>query len=692
MNIKTFAYLPLAAAVAAQSIAAEGRGQLPEIVVVESALAAPDATSVEPEVSISADTATLLRRVPGANVNSNGPLVGIAQYRGTYGDRVSVAVDGAVLANGGPNSMDSPLSYAPKTLLRELRVNRGIVSVSAAQETLGGHIEAVTRNGDFSDGPEAELHSHIDTSYSGLNDGISASALVYGANQHHKVALIAGYDNGNDSKFEGNKAIAATEYDRDRYNLHYGYQRNGNEFSISVGRNETNISGTPALPMDIVYIDSDIATVNFSTAIGETSVFGHISYSHADHGMDNFTLRQAPASPMGYRSAHTTGRTLDYALKANRPLWQGEFTFGVDVNEEIHNADVSNPNNPLFAIENFNDPVRNTYGLFGEWVQRQADWSLELGLRFNTINTDADPVSASGMPVMMMTNANALAAAFNGADRSETYRNTDWVVKYARRLENGLGLHAGLARKTRAPSYQERYLWLPMQSTGGLADGRSYIGNLSLDSEVAHEINLGLSFDNGTFSISPELFYRDIDDFIQGTPTTNATANRVSMMMGGNPALQFNNVEAEIYGIDALYSYQLSDTLRLDGHVSYVRGERTDVSDDLYRIAPLNGRIGLTYQQTNYSVTLESELYAEQSRVAEFNGEEETAGYGLVNLRAFYDVTRQLTLSGGIDNVFDKAHRNHLAGYNRVAGGELAVGERLYGTGRNIYGRVSYRF
>ena len=35
-----------------------------------------------------ADLANWLTSVPGANVNSNGPVTGIAQYRGLYGDRV----------------------------------------------------------------------------------------------------------------------------------------------------------------------------------------------------------------------------------------------------------------------------------------------------------------------------------------------------------------------------------------------------------------------------------------------------------------------------------------------------------------------------------------------------------------------------------------------------------------------------
>ncbi|MCV6603757.1 MAG: TonB-dependent receptor plug domain-containing protein, partial [Porticoccaceae bacterium] len=82
-----------------------------------------------------ADSAQLLRSLPGANVNSIGTLSGIAQYRGLSGERVAVQLDGAPVFSGGPNAMDAPLSYAPSLLLKRLTVTRGIAPVTASQES-----------------------------------------------------------------------------------------------------------------------------------------------------------------------------------------------------------------------------------------------------------------------------------------------------------------------------------------------------------------------------------------------------------------------------------------------------------------------------------------------------------------------------------------------------------------------------
>ena len=54
--------------------------------------------SVVNAVQISPDISQLLKEAPGANVNSNGPITGIPQYRGMYGPRIATSLDGNQLA------------------------------------------------------------------------------------------------------------------------------------------------------------------------------------------------------------------------------------------------------------------------------------------------------------------------------------------------------------------------------------------------------------------------------------------------------------------------------------------------------------------------------------------------------------------------------------------------------------------
>jgi iron complex outermembrane receptor protein len=414
--------------------------------------------------------------------------------------------------------------------------------------------------------------------------------------------------------------------------------------------------------------------------------------------MTNYHMRSAPADGAGWRRNTTDSDNYGYKVSVTLKDDRGRWILGSDGLDATHNSLVDNPNNPMFFVDNFNDAERRIIGLFAE---RQQDfdnaWSAEFGLRYNRVEMDAGEVN--GTPAMMMRPATMLRDAFNDADRSQTDDNVDVVAKVWYQASNELSYYAGVGRKTRSPAYQERYLWMPLQATGGLADGLTYTGNIELDPEVAREIELGLDFANGTLSFSPRLFYRDVDDYIQGTPSEVAPALMFVTMMNMNNGttmrlpLQFNNVDAKLWGFDMDWRAQLSDHWSVAGLVNYVRGERDDINDDLYRIAPLNGSIELAYTGKRWGGALETVLYDRQDKVSETNNEQTTDDYALVNFNAWWQAMDTLRLAAGIDNLLDENYEDHLGGYNRVMGNpDLAVGARIPGYGRNAFVRLDYSF
>ncbi len=287
-----------------------------------------------------------------------------------------------------------------------------------------------------------------------------------------------------------------------------------------------------------------------------------------------------------------------------------------------------------------------------------------------------------------------LASAFNQADRTINHNTNNLVVKFNRVLDKETVLSIDLGIKERAPSYRETYLWVPLSITGGLADGRNYVGNLNLKPETSREINLGLSKNKANLTIQPQIFYRQIDNYIQGTPSTDSTVNSLSHLMAGSPALVYSNTNAEIYGLDTNWNLSINNQWSAEGVVSYVRGKRTDVKDNLYRIAPTNARVSVNYQATMSSlkVSLESIIYARQKNVASYASESPTAGYGIVNLSAQWTVHNQLQVHSGITNLFDRYYANHLNSVNRNGGSDIAVGEVIPGMGRTFYVQARVQF
>jgi iron complex outermembrane receptor protein len=439
--------------------------------------------------------------------------------------------------------------------------------------------------------------------------------------------------------------------------------------------------------MDILFARGETYKAELSHALDKGDKFTVKLHSQdTDHEMSNHLFRDRPDAMKrnALADVDASGLQLHYQHQA--------WTIGLDVDEATHNTDIINPTKGMFYVYNFNDVERDRRSAFVEFDGAISDsWKVKSGVRVTHVEMDAGTVDSS--MVMMNANVATLRDDFNNSDRSQddTLLDIAWVMTHS--LSETLDVELGLARKERAPSYQERYLWLPLQSTSGLADGNNHIGNVDLDPETAYQLELGLDWHTPKAAVSPRVFYHHINDYIQGTavPMSNMPAIMVSTMMGGDTTpLQFNNVDAKLYGFDTNWFVALTNDWQLDGTVSYVRGKRRDTSDDLYRIAPLTARTMLSYNQMNWHVGIEAVTVAKQRHVSTENEEEKTSGYGLINLSGSYSPNSQMKINAGINNLFDRSYQDHLAGYNRNnTSADIAVGERLYGLGRSAYVNLS---
>jgi iron complex outermembrane receptor protein len=629
------------------------------------------------------DAAESLSRLPGADANVNGRISGIAQYRGMYGDRVAVTVDGIGMISGGPNAMDAPLSYVSPMITEELVLERGIPGVTSAPESVGGYIDARLARGAFGVDDRFAMGGMVGMRYSGNGDTRSVAGRLTFANREQRLSVLAEADRS-DGISTPLGDIVPSQVMRDRYDVSYSLATGHTNALLYVGALDTRDTGTPALAMDIRKIDTSIvgAEINHWLDSG-LRLKGRIGYNDVTHSMDNFTLRAAPAA-VAFRQNDTSGKGGVFELSGMLEFGNGSLTVGVDGRRAQHESLITNPNNPMFFVQNFNDLERNLTGVFAvaNFDSGQAEW--ELGIRYNDVRMDTGLVASAGMMAMMGNAATELATAFNSADRSRDFGNLDAVLKYRRALSADLTLLVDVGSKSRAPSYQEMYLWLPLAATGGLADGRSYIGNLELQPERNNEMVLGLRWANDRFELAPRIFYRNVDDYIQGVPASNMTANMLAQMMSGQPALQFSNVDARIFGADLGWRYNVSERLSFDGNAAYARGERRDSTDNLYRLAPPNASVGINYLDGPHSLRMEIVGFTKQDHVSAYNQETATAGYAIANVLWAWQPRDVVQIELQARNLFDRGYQNHLAGVNRVGASDIPVGERLYGMQRSF--------
>jgi iron complex outermembrane receptor protein len=665
------------------------------------------------------DASKLIASVPGGAANDNGPLSGQIQYRGLYGPRVNVLLDGMQIHGGGPNWMAPPLHHIPASLMESLSVTRGIASVSAGGG-IGGTVEATWKRPGFSESNDWRLKADLETSIGSTDDGRHVAALAGAANSTNRIFVLGSFDTGNDFEFNDHTA-SATEYRRDAYGVSYGFSDNAWHLDVDIRRIDTDDTGTPALPMDIDYFHSDLWNINygFSMAVAELDL--QVYGSRIDHRMDNFGLRPAPdfsTLPLppftgaDRRLVDADSRETGIRLTASFNVEEDYFSLGLDGHRSEQQSTVYDPDFTPFFINNFDDTETKNWAFFGEWSRLLSDkWYLETGFRLEQAVMKTGEVD--GFPARMVDmNPNLwpmgtppravwlLREQFNNQDLTQSDLNLDWVLKSRYKINNDLALEVALAQKSRSPIYQERYLWIPLEVNAGIGDGNNYIGNTELDSEVSRQLEVGLDWRTGRLSVSPRAFFRRIDDYIQGVPTRNMIAIAVSSMANGDPTpLEFSNVEAELYGFDISFESALSKHLRFDGIVSWVRGQRRDINDDLYRIAPASMRLSVTWENDYLLARFEQVLVAAQENISRTNTHdpanqnnqyEPTHGYGLSNLLIRYRINHDLTVTAGIENLWDKTYTDHLTGFNRVMESDIAVGHRMPGQGRHFFARLRY--
>ena len=306
------------------TVQAEETQQLPEMTVEGAAMSGSAIFPIQLEQTpvTTADTAALLERAPGANVNRNGPLTGIAQYRGMYADQVNVLVNGIHINTGGPNGMDTPLSYIPRAQLESLEVMRGIAPVSSGLETIGGTMKANAKTSHFSSGDE--FTPSLDLMLGGASVDTSYSVNGFGAlsNRNHRMHVYGSREKGDDYEFPGG-TVTPSEYDRKNGGIGYGFQDNGHELGLNYRHNRTDDTGTPSLPMDIKYIDTDIFESEYSGTFGAYDVHGQLFYNDVDHKMNNFELRNPPM-PMMTRENDTTSEGLGFRADVGFAVGAGQ--------------------------------------------------------------------------------------------------------------------------------------------------------------------------------------------------------------------------------------------------------------------------------------------------------------------------------------------------------------------------------
>lgn len=651
--------------------------------VVGRAVLVPDA-----EPAQQADAAGLVARLPGAGLLYNGSLSGQVQYRGLYGSRVGIVINDQTFHSGGPNLMDPPMHYAPMPLIELIEVSRGTSSVDSGP-AIAGLVNAKLKEVSFNDAQDFVGETDITAMARTADESYSFGGIVGGANDKLRFNLFGSIEEGDDIEFPGGH-IPNSDHDREVYGFMAGLRHDHQETRLEIRRQETGPTGNAPFAMDIEYVTTDFSRLTHRIDLGQIQIHTAFGYTNVEHGMNNYGMRPEPIDLSSYRRTLTDARTRHGSIKVS---WD-DFEFGLDHEWADKSGRITNPHNANFFLESLPEIEIERTGIFGQWSGDVGDWNTELGVRVDRHSADA---GRSEIGVAVPGGPRMLADAFGGSARDWQDNTLDAVMRVWGEDDRGVTWRATLAHKSRVPGYVERFAWLPTPASGGLADGNTYVGDTELDPEAATSVELGFDWYGERAFARPTIYYRYIDDFIQGvavdtTPNiVDSSVEMVSAMNGDPTPLRFGNTRAVFYGLDVDFGLQLADRWQVDGVLTMVRGERKDIDDDLYRVTPDELLLALVYDADRWRVTLEGQFTAAQHRVSESNSERQTSGYSIFRIYSDWQINRRTNISVGLENLFDREYEQHLAGYNRVRDGDVPVGNRLPGPGRGLFVKLHYR-
>ena len=678
----------------------------------------PDADTLNRQRHRSADSAALLRGVPGVAVAGSGGRGGLPVIRGLGDDRLRIKVDGMDLIAACPNHMNAPLSYIDPTAVARAEVYAGITPVSLGGDSIGGTVVVQSAPSLFAAPGQTLLTGTAGAFYRSNGDGrgVHLNSTLAGANVSLNYTASGTeadtYDAGGAFKpaapvpgggwVDGDE-VGSSAYRAVEHAARLALRGDGQQLDLTYRYQHVPHAGFANQRMDLTDNETDQVNLAHRTRFGWGELSTRLYHEDTRHRMNfgddrQFLYGDAPGMPM-----RTDGRNTGATLAAALPLTAVD-TLRLGAEYQRYRLDDYWPASGTGMMMspdtflNINDGRRDRYAVYGEWERRRGSaWQGQLGVRHETVRMDAGDVSGYSMMYA------ADAAAFNARDHDRTDRNWDFtaLLRYAPTARASYS--AGLARKTRSPNLYERYTWSghPMATIMNnlLGDGNGYVGNLDLEPEIARTLSLAAEWHDAAqrrwhVRLSP--YYTRVEDYIDArcAPTASCLPDRFNV-------LQYDNVSAQLYGLDlsghlALLRGTAVGDVALDGVFGYVRGENRDTGDDLYNIHPLHATLTLSQARGRWHNALETEWVGRKHAVSGVRNEIETASYTLLHLRTRY-TWRQVTLDAGIENLFDRRYALPLGGAYTGQGRTMAIngvpwGIAVAGPGRSFYAGLSYSF
>ena len=619
---------------------------------------------IKKDLGIATDGADVLKQMPGVSVTRQGGTASDPILRGLGGTRLNISIDGIPFGGVCNHRMDPATAYVSPGSFDSLILLKGPQSVKN-----GNNISGAV-NFDREEIRYEEIGAHAYGSY--LYGSFNQQALSVDSSVGFENGYL-GYTHNNtsgDNYTDGDgNVVEQTFYDTSNDRLALGFTPDEDTLLEISGLTSKGIIGNATIHMDVTKLDRQNANLHFkreNIASWLNSVDLKYNFTHVDHDMDNFTLRDLPEFHeyilMGQFWDQHFGRA-EFFSDITPDL---ELTTGLEYRNDSYDANANSP-----AIKGIDPPppssgselpknhildLDNTaaYAELGYQMTEGLRWAS--GFRVDSRGTKTGTMHAAGE-----TNQDIVLTGSN------KYRRQNLFAGFLRAEyafdEVPIMMSAGYGHAERAADYWEIYSM----------DG------FDLNAEKNNEFDAMIKYQGDKFSSELSVFYSHITDFI--------------LVHLGDRA---NNVNAQRTGGELLLGYNFTDYISMTGNLSYVYGQNLTQDTPLAQTPPLEGNIGLNYDDGVFYGSVSTRLVNNQHRIHPGYGNvialdsTPTAGFVTASLQVGYTPHPLVKFQFGIDNLFDKQYAEHLNRSAPSAAGPAVI--KLIEPGRAYWGRITIDF
>lgn len=639
----------------------------------------------------------LVRYEPGVSVSGTGSRFGLsgANIRGIDGNRVLTQVDGVRVPQSNFFSpfQDVRSNYVDLDTIKQVEIIRGPASSLYGSDAIGGAVSFLTKDAaDYLEEGD-DTYARFKTGYDGSDDSWQRSATFAGRTGSVDGLLHLGRRDGQSTDtFGGNGGVGSAREEAnpldyttenllaklgwdygDGNRLQFTYERYQDDANSNLLSDITSRATftSPAIlgSQSKDSIDRDRYSLEHTLSLDSLladQLKWQLNYQESNNSQKTLQQRQTATGVNRVRSRDSQydERLWSLNTQADKQFAVGDTRHHMIYGAELKRIEASNlrkgsevrldtgatvPATENFPVSDFPDPTSESLGLFVQDSIEIGRWTLLPGLRYDYYRQT---------PHVTDEFLNGLPAETDPSRITDDHISPKFAVTY--QLTEHESVYGQYAAGFRAPS--------PVNMYGEFSNpqfGYQQIGNPDLKPETSDSYEFGLRgrYDMGSFGVA--LFYNKYKDFIatDTVPDPNGT---------GLLTFQPRNLgKVTIRGAEAKGDIKLDAFMpagtRALGSIAYARGKDEESGQALNSVDPLKAVIGLGYDAPSgiYGGQLTWTLVKAKDRVDHtgdadllINRQFETPGYGVLDLNAWWQVTEQVSINGGLFNVTDKKYWN----------------------------------